>query len=700
MKSETAKTKSVSKRRGAKQAMASEFPFSAIVGQEEMKLALILNLIEPRIGGVLIMGHRGTAKSTVVRSLAALLPAQERVVDCVAGCDPNDEVGFCEDCRAKREAGNKLKFTEEVARVVTLPLGATEDRLCGSINIEEAMKSGRKAFEAGLLARVNRGFLYIDEVNLLEDHLVNLLLDVAASGVNVVEREGVSFRHPSRFVLVGSGNPEEGDLRPQLLDRFGLQVEVTTISDVEERMEIVMRRAAFEQNPTAFGEGFDEAEHQLRERILKAIGLYRSVVLPSELLRQIVMLCQELGIDGHRGELTISKAACAYAAYQGKNIVTDEDIRMVAPMCLRHRMRRDPLQTGNGAGKIDRQIDGKFPRPPASDNGFDQDATKSELQQSLKQLWPNTENLENRHDSGNKIGDPGEVDLPAMPARLENVWEKEFVRDVRKDQKSNGGGRQANPKSSHTALRGRQTGETAIRTASGRVSLDATLRASVIASCREGDRPIGLPLRFSNGDLRYKRFSRPRGSLFILLIDTSGSMAINRIGQVKGALPAILRQSYVRRDRVAIITFRGDEASLVLPPTRSISRAMTTLSSLPVGGATPLSLGLAKTLEIVKSKRQAEGEEKTVLVFTDGRGNVPLAGSGQMGRKKREEIIGLELESIGNELRIVGARVIVVDTQPQHLSTGSAEFVADRLKADLARLNEGSVTEAIKIVKV
>jgi magnesium chelatase subunit I len=323
------------------------YPFSALVGQDEMKLALILNVIDPRVGGVMIMGHRGTAKSTAVRALADILPSIVRVAGDVCNRTP-DELD-------EPVAGTK---TEKISvPVVDLPLGATEDRICGTIDIEQALAHGKKRFEPGLLARAHRGFLYIDEVNLLEDHLVDLLLDVAASGRNVVEREGISVAHPARFVLVGSGNPEEGDLRPQLLDRFGLNVRITTVLDPALRVEIVKRRRAFDADPQAFSEAWAAGQHEWTTRIARARKKAPAVTMPDDVLLAIAQLCSVLGIDGHRGELTITRAACAHAAYHSHKHAGLGDVRAVALMALRHRLRRDPLETTDSDERIQRELE-------------------------------------------------------------------------------------------------------------------------------------------------------------------------------------------------------------------------------------------------------------------------------------------------------------------------------------------------------
>ena len=328
--------------------MAQTFPFSSIVGQDEMKLAILLTAIDPSIGGVLVFGDRGTGKSTAVRALAALLPKMRAVVGCRYGCDP--AAATCPDCAARTSANPGAVASHLVSvPVVDMPLGATEDRVVGALDLERALSQGVKAFEPGLLARANRGYLYIDEVNLLEDHLVDLLIDVAASGENVVEREGLSVRHPSRFVLIGSGNPEEGELRPQLLDRFGLSVEVKTPAALAQRVEVVKRRDAFERDPEAFRQTYAADNQALRNHILKARKTLEKVEAGDDLLRTCAQLCQKLGTDGLRAELTLMRASRAFAAIQGKKTVTTAHLRAIAPLALRHRLRRNPLDdTGSG----------------------------------------------------------------------------------------------------------------------------------------------------------------------------------------------------------------------------------------------------------------------------------------------------------------------------------------------------------------
>ncbi|MFN9202888.1 MAG: magnesium chelatase ATPase subunit I [Gemmatimonas sp.] len=337
--------------------MRPVYPFSAIVGQEEMKLALLLVAIDPTIGGVMVFGDRGTGKSTAVRALAGLLPPMKVVQGCKYGCDPADKGARCDDCRDRLAAGQHPRAVLAPVPVVDLPLGATEDRVVGALDLERALTTGEKAFEPGLLARAHRGFLYVDEVNLLEDHQVDLLLEAAATGENFVEREGVSVRHPSRFVLVGSGNPEEGELRPQLLDRFGLAVDVKTPAAIGSRIEVIKRRDAYDRDPEAFLTHWQKADAKVRRSLEKARTRLETLTVPDAILERAAALCSALGTDGLRGELTLLRTTRALAAYEGADAVTLDHLRRIAPMALRHRLRRNVLDDAGSTTRVARAIE-------------------------------------------------------------------------------------------------------------------------------------------------------------------------------------------------------------------------------------------------------------------------------------------------------------------------------------------------------
>lgn len=336
------------------------FPFTAIVGQDEMKLALVLNVIDPKIGGVIIMGDRGTGKSTTIRAIADILPEIEVVAEDPFNSDPTDFELMSDEVRQKLEEGSPINSAFKKVPMVDLPLGATEDRVCGTIDIEKALTEGVKAFEPGLLAKANRGILYVDEVNLLDDHLVDILLDSAASGWNTVEREGISIRHPARFVLVGSGNPEEGELRPQLLDRFGMHSEIRTVRDPELRVHIVEQRSEFDKNPQECLKKYQEQQDEFKVKIVEAQKRLSETTLDYDLRVKISQVCGELDVDGLRGDIVTNRAARAHASYQGRTEVTIDDIQAVITMCLRHRLRKDPLETIDSGDKVQKVFDEIF----------------------------------------------------------------------------------------------------------------------------------------------------------------------------------------------------------------------------------------------------------------------------------------------------------------------------------------------------
>jgi magnesium chelatase subunit D len=661
-----------------------------------MKLALVLNVIDPLIGGVLIMGHRGTGKSTAVRALADLLPDISTVFGCLYRCDPADESNSCSECMRNRASGEKLRRVRSPIRIVDLPLGATEDRVCGTIDIERALKDGIRSFEPGLLARANRGFLYIDEVNLLEDHLVDLLLDVAATGRNKVERESISIEHPARFVLIGSGNPEEGELRPQLLDRFGLHVEVKTENDPNRRVEIVELREAFESDAAGFRASLAKDQQRLQRKITRAQEKAGDLKIDRALLRQIAQLCTELRIDGHRGELTIARAARALAAFEGRRKVTGDDVRRVAVMSLRHRLRRDPLEETAGSAQIQRALDKLFPGPPGKSpggsgnnggaEGFNTDGNQAVSERSAAGVIPR----QSASPTGKLGGErPGELSFP--PASHTGLPEFEG------QHRSRVGPRQSRTKSNRSGLRnhtgvrrtslnyerGRYATAVSLRTSGARVAIDATLRAFAGVACRVSDLGKRHPLTpgaqqlISGEALRYKKLARKSGTMFILAIDASGSMALNRISQAKSAALSLLKRSYIKRDRVAIVGFRGTSAEVLLPPSRSMLRARRVLDSLGVGGGTPLSAGLRCSLELAKQARSDAGEI-VLLLFTDGHANVAVGGN---GRANRRAVIEKEVAQLALELRGADVRTVVVDTQNAFISNGDARALAEKLGA-------------------
>ena len=642
-----------------------------------MKLALLLNVVDPLIGGVLIMGHRGTGKSTAVRALAGLLPEITVVAGCPYNCDPQDP---CEQCRENTALTSKFVPVP----VVELPLGATEDRVCGTIDIERALSAGRKAFEPGLLARANRGFLYIDEVNLLEDHLVDLLLDVAVTGRNKVEREGISVEHPAYFVLIGSGNPEEGELRPQLLDRFGLHAEVKTENYLQNRIDIIERREAYDRSREAFCESFADDQQQLRKRITRARANLGKIKVERSVLEKIAQLCADLEVDGHRGELTIMRAARALAAFEGRRAVTDEHVKRVSAMSLRHRLRRDALDETATSEQIEQAVQEVFPgtappQPPAGDAG-DQDGTKQDGRGKAENSTPR----QRSSVAGSRANTADAPSPPAVEKKSGQVRLDEHLRRTERAEKARSQSRRASgAKAAFDQRRGRYTRAVSFKSAGARVAIDATLRA--FASSSDLQRRVGPLTPIDANALRYKLLKHKQGTLFVFSIDASGSMAANRIARAKNTILKLLRKSYLNRDSVAIVSFHGTSANVDLPPSRSILRARRVLDSLRMGGSTPLGLGLVTTIELVQLVGNKFGET-VVLLFTDGRSNVPLRRNGLNLRAFRQLKIESELRELNIALQRTRARVVVVDTQKEFESSAETRRLAAILHAQFVKL--------------
>lgn len=665
---------------------STPFPFCAIVGQEEMKLALILNVVDPLIGGVLIMGHRGTGKSTAVRALADLLPRILVVSDCAYNCDPAGGRNLCAQCRNKAASGADLPAQFAAVSVVDLPLGATEDRVCGTIDIERALSQGKKSFDPGLLARANRGFLYIDEVNLLEDHLVDLLLDVAATGRNKVEREGISIEHPASFVLVGSGNPEEGELRPQLLDRFGLHAEVRTENYLNNRVDIVERREAYDRDPETFCESFAADQEQLRKRIGRARGGLSKVTVGRPILSKIAQLCADLKVDGHRGELTIMRASRALAAFEGRRVVTENHVKRVSAMSLRHRLRRDALDETATSDQIEQAVDGVF-RQAAAPQKQSADVEGDRSRQEDETRKPNNPGPRRRSSAAGGGGRTNTAEAQSPPAvenrSLESRLEEQLRTTDRGAKPKSLSRSSSGAKATNTQLRGRYTRAVSFKSAGARIAIDATLRA-LVGSSSGGEREANLT-PVSSTALRYKLLKHKQGTLFVFAIDASGSMAANRIARAKSTILKLLRKSYLNRDSVAIVSFHGTTANVDLAPSRSILRARRVLDSLKMGGSTPLGAGLVTTIELIKMVGDKFGET-VVLLFTDGRSNVPLRRNGLNLRVMRQMKIESELRELNVALQRTQARVVVVDTQKEFESSEETRRLAAILQARFVKL--------------
>ncbi|MFI6351583.1 putative cobaltochelatase [Streptomyces sp. NPDC050743] len=607
--------------------MTTPFPFTAVVGQDDLRLALLLNAVSPAVGGVLVRGEKGTAKSTAVRALSALLPEVAVVPGCRFSCDPGAPDSGCPD--GPHEPGPGAR---RPARMVELPVGASEDRLVGALDIERALAEGVKAFEPGLLADAHRGILYVDEVNLLHDHLVDLLLDAAAMGASYVEREGVSVRHAARFLLVGTMNPEEGELRPQLLDRFGLTVEVAASREPEQRVEVVRRRLAYDDDPAGFAARWAAEESAVRQRIVAARELLPQVRLGDGALRQIAATCAAFEVDGMRADIVMARTAAALAAWAGRTDVLAKDVRQAALLALPHRRRRNPFDApGLDEDKLDETLEqfsgedetesdddpdpdgpgggGGQPAPGGGPQGGGDTAARPEAGEGGEPQAPGS-----TEQSAVRAAEPFRAKVLSVPGIGEGA-----------------AGRRSRARTEH----GRTTGARQPRGALTKLHLAATVRAAAPHQRARGRSGPGLVIR--RDDLRQATREGREGNLVLFVVDASGSMAARqRMGAVKGAVLSLLLDAYQRRDKVGLVTFRGSAAEVALPPTSSVDAAAARLQSLPTGGRTPLAAGLLKAHEVLRVERLRDPARRAlVVVVTDGRatgGPEPVALAGRAAR--------------------------------------------------------------------
>ena len=639
------------------------FPFTAVVGSESMQLALILNAVSPAIGGVLVRGEKGTAKSTAVRGLAALLPEVSVVTGCRFGCDPGALEPGCPDGPHTDPVASP-----HPARLVELPVGASEDRVIGSLDLEKALSEGVRAFEPGLLAGAHRGILYVDEVNLLADHLVDVLLDAAAMGRNHVERDSVSVTHPARFVLIGSMNPEEGELRPQLLDRFGLTVDVTASRDPQTRVEVVRRRLAADADPTGFAEHWAAAEQDLARQIVTARALLPKVELPDSALRQIAEVCAAFDVDGMRADIVTARAAAAHAAWQGRTTVIAEDVRAAALLALPHRKRRNPFdQPGLDTEALDEALDRASQNEPEPDpdgdggpDGAGQPGTDSEP--APQDLSASNENASS--SSGNESAPQTSPSSPTQPqtAPTGRAGTARLIRGAGKAAGTPG------RRSSARTGRGRTVGTLPSQAKTGPIHLPATLAAAAPFQKDRGRKSGRILLAAT--DLRRAERRGKEGNLVLFVVDASGSMAARaRMSEVKGAVLGLLMDAYQRRDKVGLVTFRDRGAELVLPPTSSVENAARRLDAIATGGRTPLAAGLDKAVQVINAERLRDPLRRPlVLLITDGRADSASATRAGAGLR--------------------GHDVVVVDCERGPVKLRLAERLATDLGADYLRLDD------------
>jgi len=633
--------------------------FSAVVGQERMKQALLLAAIDPRIGGVLIRGERGTAKSTLVRALAAVLPERTVVADCPYGCQPA-EGHLCASCRARQLAGEALPLETRPTRVVELPLGASEDRVVGSIDMEQALRSGTRAFQAGVMAEANGQILYVDEVNLLDHHLVDVLLDAAAMGVSVVEREGISVSHPARFVLVGTMNPEEGDLRPQLLDRFGLCVDVRGLLNPADRVRVMERDQAVSSASA-------DQDVRLAASLATARRLLGEVRVPRAVIQMAAAIAVDQQVVGHRADLVMVRAARAQRALlaaerggSGDLEVSIQDLISVSELVLVHRRRSLGASLASGAPG-----EGAAEEPLGAGTGSPSEPVAADAGEAGPEADDGASAASAQSEGAGSDTSSGPVGASPAPGEGEGVVVEEAsplarIQIPRERLRRHGTGRRSQTASKDR--RGRYVGAHVVEHPTD-LALDATLRAAAPHQLER--RRAMVPketqrVQLETRDLRQKIRQRRVGNLIVFLVDASASMdAEQRMDATRSAILALLKDAYVRRDRVAMISFSGRTARTALRPTASVDLAERQLSRLAVGGTTPLTHGLVAAIDLIRSERMRDSEVLPLLVLiSDGRGNISLRG---------EEPL-LEAQRAAAMVRQERIRALVIDSSRDHLS--------------------------------
>jgi magnesium chelatase subunit D len=658
------------------------FPFSAVVGSSDMALALILTTVSPEVGGVLVRGEKGTAKTTMVRALADVMPSITVVENCRFSCDPLDPDPTCPDGPHPHPLSRIRP-----ARLVELPVGAAEDRVIGSLDLRQALGVGELSYEPGLLAAAHRGILYVDEVNLLHDHLVDLLLDAAAMGRSTVEREGVSVAHAARLILIGTMNPEEGELRPQLLDRFGLTVEITAPRDPEQRAEVIRRRLAFDRDPASFAASYAVQEEELRVKIATARSLLASVRLGDQQLATIARVCGAFEVDGMRADIVTARAAAAHAAWEGRCEITKADIRAAARLALPHRRRRNPFDApGLDEDFLDQLLeDEPDPTPPEGDRPNMRPEPVEGPLNGRQEARPEA--------AEGPVGSPPTSSGHNSTSSGHNQTSSERVAQAGETYRTQlftapGVGVGALGRRSRAVTSaGRTVGAIPASSNNGRLHLTATIAAAAPHQVTRG-RLAAERLRLASRDLRLAVTEGRESNLVLLVVDASGSMgARRRMEAVKGAALSLLLDAYQRRDKVGLIIFRGADATLVLPPTSSIDAAARRLEELPSGGRTPLAEGLLCAAETLERERIRDPRRRPLLVLvTDGRAT---HGSDAVGRSRL----------IADQLRRTGVASLVIDCESGRMALGLARSLSIHLGAQYVSVDEVAADQLVQAVR-
>ncbi|WP_461142036.1 magnesium chelatase subunit D family protein [Spirosoma pomorum] len=633
------------------------YPFSALVGQPKLKQALLLCAVNPGIGGVLVRGDKGTAKSTAVRGLAAVMPFIQRVAGSRFNCLPSELLDQCEACQQP-----DWQVEEIAVPFVNLPLGATEDRVLGSLDLEGVLVERKKKLLPGLLASAHQGILYIDEVNLLADHLVDGLLDVAAMGVNTIQRDGLSVSHPARFMLIGTMNPEEGNLRPQFLDRFGLVVDVTAPRDVAERTEVVRRRMAFDVDPEAFVQQWTAEQQRLQDQLRKARQLLPSVRLADGLLTMISQLCTDLNVASLRADLVMYKTAKTLAALAGRLDVTPDDIRQAAELALPHRQRK---KTAPNNLADTSKLDELFQQNPP-DRHFESTQPPNPPQSGPSTPTPLSSEAETS-DSGETATDTGAEPEQTFGV-LPDVASPSLVTEPTKQ-------RQPTPEGQRSQTRDLLRGN-ALRAIRDPSPTDLAVTATLQSSLIRGADDWGL----TRDDLHQTVRAGKTGNLILFVVDASGSMAAHRrMEAVKGCILSLLQDAYQHRDSVGMIAFRGVEAQVILSPSRDVEQAEQALHQLPTGGRTPLPHALQLAEEVIEQAIRSGSAKPFLVLLSDGKANVPLPGGGDAWQQTIQ---------LATQLREQQISALVLDTDTDYLRLGRATDLATALGADCLSLDE------------